>query len=49
LNHLEIVCLLANAKSDVNIFDGKGVTPLQYARQRGYKEIERILAKAGAH
>lgn len=46
--HTEIVRLLVNAKADANIPDGKGVTALQHARQRGYREIEKILVKAGA-
>ncbi|MDF9428284.1 ankyrin repeat domain-containing protein [Cupriavidus gilardii] len=46
--YTEIVRLLINAKADVNIPDGKGVTALQHARQRGYREIEKILVKAGA-
>lgn len=46
--HTEIVRLLVNAKADVNIPDGKGVTALQHARQRGYRDIEKILVKAGA-
>lgn len=46
--HTEIVRLLVNAKADVNIPDGKGVSALQHARQRGYREIEKILVKAGA-
>ncbi|ALD92913.1 Ankyrin repeat [Cupriavidus gilardii CR3] len=47
-SYTEIVRLLVNAKADVNIPDGKGVTALQHARQRGYRDIERILVKAGA-
>jgi len=47
-DHTEIVRLLIKGKADVNLADGKGITPLQHARQRGYKEIERILVQAGA-
>jgi uncharacterized protein len=46
--HQQIVDLLVKAKANVNLADGKGVTPLQHARQRGYKEIEQILVAAGA-
>lgn len=46
--HTEIVRLLVQARADVNLADGEGVTPLQHARQRGYAEIERILTAAGA-
>jgi len=42
------VKLLVAGGADVNLADGKGVTPLQHARQRGYREIERILVDAGA-
>ncbi len=34
--------------ADVTIADGDGVTPLQHARQRGYREIEAQLVAAGA-
>jgi hypothetical protein len=30
------------------IGDGQGVTPLQHARQRGYRAIEELLVEAGA-
>lgn len=46
--HQQIVRALADAKANVNLADGEGVTPLQHARSRGYKEIENILVGAGA-
>jgi uncharacterized protein len=44
----QTVQLLIEHGADVNIPDNKNVTPLQHARQEGYKEIEKILLKAGA-
>jgi len=32
----------------VNLPDGDGVSPLQHARQRGYRAIETLLLAAGA-
>lgn len=46
--HQQIVQALVDAKADVNLADGEGVSPLQNARSRGYAEIERILVAAGA-
>lgn len=46
--HIEIVRLLVEARADVNLADGQGVTPLTHARQRGYSEIVEILKNAGA-
>jgi len=46
--HVEIVRQLIAAKADVNLADGDGITPLQHARQRGYREIETLLLAAGA-
>ncbi|MCY1227123.1 hypothetical protein D9M68_601410 [compost metagenome] len=46
--HTEIVRLLVQARANVNLADGEGVSPLQHARQRGYAQIERILSAAGA-
>jgi ankyrin repeat protein len=45
--HTEIVRLLVAAKANPNIADRQGVTPLQHARGRGYREIAAILEKAG--
>ncbi|MGE0804622.1 MAG: ankyrin repeat domain-containing protein [Burkholderiaceae bacterium] len=46
--HQQIVDLLLTAKADPNLADRDGVTPLQHARSRGYREIEQRLLKAGA-
>ncbi len=46
--HQKIVDLLVKAGADVNLADGEGVSPLQHARARGYKEIEAALVAAGA-
>jgi ankyrin repeat protein len=43
--HQQIVNLLVKAKANVNLANGKDVTPLQHARQRGYKEIEQIWSR----
>jgi ankyrin repeat protein len=47
-NYQEIVQLLVDHGADVNISDRDGVTPLEHAERRGFKEIERILKAAGA-
>ncbi|MFJ7971709.1 ankyrin repeat domain-containing protein [Psychrobacillus sp. NPDC096389] len=47
-NYQEIVQLLVEHGADVNISDRDGVTPLEHAERRGFKEIERILKEAGA-
>lgn len=47
-HHLRIVDLLVKAGANVNLADGKGETPLQHARSRGYAAIEKILVAAGA-
>ncbi|RDU35699.1 hypothetical protein DRW41_16275 [Neobacillus piezotolerans] len=44
----EIIRLLIKHGADVNIPDGDGVTPLTHARNKGFKEIEKILVEAGA-
>ncbi|WP_413289177.1 ankyrin repeat domain-containing protein [Bdellovibrio sp. HCB337] len=46
--HQEIVQLLVDAGADLNIPDRDGVTPLEHAKRRGYKEIVKILEKAHA-
>ena len=46
--HQQIVQLLVDHRADVNIPDRNAVTPLQHARSRGFREIERVLVKAGA-
>jgi ankyrin repeat protein len=46
--HQKIVKLLVKAGADVNLADGDGVTPLQHARARRYKEIEATLVAANA-
>lgn len=46
--HVQIVQMLTDAGSNVNLADKDGITPLTHARQRGFKEIASILEKAGA-
>lgn len=46
--HQNIVQLLVKHGADVNIADGDGITPLNHARQKGFKEIADILIEAGA-
>ena len=46
--HTEIVRRLVVAKANPNIADRQGVTPLQHAKSRGYREIAAILEKADA-
>jgi ankyrin repeat protein len=46
--HVQIVRQLIAGKADVNLPDGEGTTPLQHARQRGYRQIEALLLAAGA-
>lgn len=45
--HQQIVQLLVDYGADMRIADKDGVTPLDHARVRGFKEIERILLAAG--
>ncbi|GIO66415.1 hypothetical protein J21TS3_12360 [Paenibacillus cookii] len=47
-HHQRIVQLLVDHGADVHIADREGVTPLQHAQRRGYRDIERILKEAGA-
>ncbi|WHY77398.1 ankyrin repeat domain-containing protein [Neobacillus sp. WH10] len=44
----QTVQLLIDHGADVNIPDKNNVTPLQHAREKGFKEIIKILLKAGA-
>ncbi|MES9684713.1 ankyrin repeat domain-containing protein [Gottfriedia acidiceleris] len=44
----QTVQLLIDHGADVNLSDHENVSPLQHARERGFKEIEEILLKAGA-
>ncbi|WP_370434558.1 ankyrin repeat domain-containing protein [Microvirga sp. TS319] len=46
--HQEIVELLIGAKANINLPDRDGVTPLQHARSRSFREIEKLLVAAGA-
>jgi hypothetical protein len=39
---------LTEAGARLDLADHGGVTPLQHARPRGYREIEAVLAAAGA-
>ncbi|HZG14693.1 MAG TPA: ankyrin repeat domain-containing protein [Candidatus Bathyarchaeia archaeon] len=47
-NHQEIVKLLLAHGANVNIADHDGVTPLQHAKRRGFREITEALTLAGA-
>lgn len=47
-NHTETLRALVEAGAGVNIPDGRGATPLQLARSRGYRDMAAILEKAGA-
>lgn len=46
--HQDILSQLIAAGADVNLADAQGVSPLTHARQRGYAEMVRMLAKGGA-
>jgi len=48
-NHQKIVQLLIEHGADVNLADGEGVTPLQHAKSRGFKEMIEALEQAGAN
>jgi ankyrin repeat protein len=45
--HQRIIEILLQYGADVNLADKDGVTPLQHARQRGYREIIEMLEAAG--
>lgn len=45
----QTIRLLIEYGADVNLADKDGVTPLEHAREKGYKEIEEILLEAGAN
>ncbi|OWT56835.1 ankyrin repeat domain-containing protein [Candidimonas nitroreducens] len=47
--HQQIVDLLLKAGANPDLADREGVTPLQHARSRGYREIESALLAAGKH
>lgn len=47
-NHQKIVELLIRHGADVNLPDGKGVTPLRHALDHGYAEMASMLEEAGA-
>ncbi|KGR79157.1 ankyrin repeat domain-containing protein [Ureibacillus manganicus] len=47
-NYQKIVQLLVDHDADVSIGDRDGVTPLEHAKRRGFKEIELILINGGA-
>ena len=46
--HTEIVRLLVEAGANVNLADREGVTPLQHAKRRGFREMVRIFEAKGA-
>ena len=48
VRHQQIVQLLVDHGADINIADGNGITPLEHAQARGFKEIELILNRAMA-
>jgi uncharacterized protein len=45
--HTEIVRLLVEAGANGNIADREGITPLQHAKRRGFREMARILESHG--
>lgn len=46
--HQQIVRLLIEHGTDVNLADHDGVTPLQHAKNRGFQEMVEALTQAGA-
>jgi len=46
--HTEVVRKLVAAGADVELADGRGITPLAHARRQGFPEIVEILERAGA-
>lgn len=48
LKYQHVVELLLKAGADPNLADKDGITPLQHARSREYREIEKRLLAAGA-
>ncbi len=48
-NHKQIVQLLIDHGADVNMADREGVTPLEHAEKRGFKEMANMLRVAGAN
>ncbi|WNC17637.1 ankyrin repeat domain-containing protein [Brevibacillus brevis] len=46
--HQQIVRLLIEHGADVNLADHDGVTPLQHAKNRGFREMVEALTQAGA-
>jgi ankyrin repeat protein len=47
-DHQAIVNILIDYGADVALADSDGVTPLQHAKNRGYKEMSDALQRAGA-
>jgi ankyrin repeat protein len=46
--HIIVVKMLIAAGANVNIVDKDGVTPLAHARNKGQREIQKLLSGAGA-
>src|SRR5688500_16283075 len=44
--HQQIVQMLVDHGANINIADNDGITPLEHARARGFREIEQILLTA---
>jgi hypothetical protein len=45
--HTEVVRLLLAGGADPNLADGRGISPLEHARRRGYGEMAALLESAG--